>query len=149
MEPAPHARPIQTRRNGPHDISASGRPSYSRNNHWVAGDSGQRTTSVNPSYHSDGERWERGGHRGGRGVRGTSRGGSRGGRGRFSNVSLRVNGASRQGSATPDNHQENAMESNESLEAPEPEEPELETQEERDKFYQEVRWFVRLMRVSG
>jgi hypothetical protein len=60
-----------------------------------------------------------------------------------------VNGASRQGSATPDNHQENAMESNESLEAPEPEEPELETQEERDKFYQEVRWFVRLMRVSG
>jgi hypothetical protein len=56
----------------------------------------------------------------------------------FSNVSLRLNGASRQGTATPDNVQDEAMGSNEVEEVEGPEEPVLDTQEERDKFYQEV-----------
>lgn len=138
MEFAPHVRSVHARRNG-QDVPLGGRQSHSRN-HWVTGDSGQRNgVNHDASYHhSDGERWERGGHRGGR-ARGTSRGASKGGRGMFSNVSLRLNGAPRHGAATSDNVQDEAMGSNEVEEVEGPEEPVLETQEERDKFYQEVR----------
>lgn len=135
MESAPHVRPVHTRRNGPHDMTAGGRPPHSRNN-WVTNEGGQRN-GINAPHHGDGERWERGGHKGGR-ARGVSRGVARGGRGRFSNVSLRLNGASRQETAHRDNNPGEVMEPNTMEEASGPEEPILETQEERDKFYQEV-----------
>jgi nuclear mRNA export protein SAC3 len=134
MEFGPNARPVHTRRNTPNDTTADSRQAHSRN-HWVAGEGGQRNGVNGLYHHSDGEKWERGGHRGSRG-RGTSRGTSRGGRGRFSNVSLRLNGAPRQ--PTPHSHQDEAMDSNEVEEVSGPEEPVLETQEEREKFYQEV-----------
>jgi len=132
MESGPPAWPVHTHRTGPHDASQVGRQPEARNNDRVAGESGQRSGANSP-YHSHGERWERGGHRGGRG-----RGTSRGVRGRFSNVSLRLNGASRKETATLVIHQGEAIEPNEVEGVSDPEEPLLETQEERDKFYQEV-----------
>lgn len=134
MEAASHVRHSRTRGSGTHDSRL-----HSRNKHWVGGESGQRSGSSTP-YHSDGERWERGGHRGGRGTRGVSRGG----RGKFSNLSFRVSSTSqnertepsREGS-TIDDHMEDAASEN-LEEFIEPEEPLLETPEEREKFYQEV-----------
>ena len=135
MESVPHVRPVHTHRNGPNNMPAGGRQPHSRNN-WVTSESGQRG-GINTTFHGEGERWERGGHRGGR-ARGVSRGIARGGRGRFSNVSLRLNGASRQEIGPRDNNLDEAMEPTVMEEASGPEEPVLETQEERDKFYQEV-----------
>ncbi|KAF8063426.1 SAC3/GANP/Nin1/mts3/eIF-3 p25 family-domain-containing protein [Lyophyllum atratum] len=141
MESAPHVRG-RGRGGGSHD---AGRQPHSRNRQWVAGENGQRSGSNTP-YHSDGERWERGGHRGGRGGRGAHRG-----RGKFSNVSLRVNSAphandteSEQETIIPDGHMDEAEEDHEEdheeeyeeYEAVELEEPPLDTLEEREKFYQ-------------
>ena len=53
-------------------------------------------------------------------------------------MSLRLNGASRQEIGPRDNNLDEAMEPTVMEEASGPEEPVLETQEERDKFYQEV-----------
>ncbi|KAG6844263.1 hypothetical protein H0H87_008299 [Tephrocybe sp. NHM501043] len=112
---------------------------HSRNRHWVAADNGQRSGSSTP-YHSDSERWERGGHRGGHRGRGAPRG-----RSKFSNVSLRVTSA-------PPPNQVDSLEPDtifvdENMDEPDdvhveeqvleqPEEPVLETAEEREKFYQ-------------
>ncbi|KAG6919686.1 hypothetical protein DXG01_002629 [Tephrocybe rancida] len=109
---------------------------HSRNRQWVAAENGQRSGSSTP-YHSDGERWERGGHRGGHRGRGVPRG-----RGKYSNVSLHV-------TPVPQSHVdlepeilvadeemdelEDAPNADEGFE--EPEEPVLETLEERDRFY--------------
>jgi len=127
-----------------------GRP-LSRNKHWSATD-GSRSQTHTPN-NGDNERWERGGHRGG--VRG--RGHSRGITPRFNNVSLRLDNTQQQ--LTPQEVEETTnVDPYEGLEAVKDEdedvvngdhnmeleegdliqEPELETQEERDKFYQEV-----------
>lgn len=134
-----------------HDAANEGGRPRSRNKIWSAGEGGSRSGTSTP-HHADSERWQRGGHRGGgRGTRGTR--GSRGGRGvsKFSNVSLRL--------APPKNpppvdveveyneHGDENENENEAEEEDEVEqvgsnrirEPELETQEERERFYQEVR----------
>ncbi|PPQ99374.1 hypothetical protein CVT24_009204 [Panaeolus cyanescens] len=132
-----------------------GRP-HSRNNFWT-GD-GPRT---NPPAHSDGERWERGGHRArgrGRGGRGVKRG--------YPNMTLRGNHLQKSGGhqiyepIAVTNEVEMSDQEYEEPEVQEPiegeeeevqleddpvlprfpriEEPELETAEERERFYQEL-----------
>lgn len=138
-----YVRTIRSR----HDaVNDGGRP-RSRNKIWAAGEGGSRSGTSTP-HHPDSERWERGGHRGGgRGSRGAR--GLRGGRGvpKFSNVSLRL--------APPKNpspvdveemHGDDAHEAEHEIDVEEEQEeagvihePELETQEEREQFYQEVR----------
>ena len=111
-----------------------GRP-HSRNKHWTPGENARSNTPT----HSDGERWERGGHRGG--GRG-SRGGGRGVPRKFPNVSLRVNQGSTKGKerATNESEAEVDVEAEHHVEEAmnEIDEPELETQEERERFYQDV-----------
>lgn len=131
-----------------HDgIGGRGRP-HSRNKHWSSQDGGSRSHTPN---NVDNERWERGGHRGG----GRGRGHSRGAAPKFHNVSLRLNNT---------RHHVPAPEVPSRLEQPQEDgddgdtladidqdmdseddgsghliqEPELDSQEERDKFYQEV-----------
>ncbi|KAF9466728.1 SAC3/GANP/Nin1/mts3/eIF-3 p25 family-domain-containing protein [Collybia nuda] len=107
-----------------------GRQTHSRNKHWVAGENSQRSGESMP--HSDGERWERGGHRGGRGARGTTRGG----RGKFTNVSLRTTRNAHNLAV----NEESREEEDQSIEedSAEQEARSLETPEEREKFYQEL-----------
>ena len=127
-----------------------GRP-LSRNKHWSANDSRGSTPN-----HSDSERWERGGHRGGGRGRGASRGAPR----QFPNVSLRVNNSSRpeqQPMPQEEVHHEEVkpqveeeevngldeeMSEDDELDQPfqDIHEPELDTPEDREKFYQEVRF---------
>ncbi|RDB21797.1 SAC3 family protein 1 [Hypsizygus marmoreus] len=134
METASHVRGGHGRGSGLHDTT---RP-HSRNKHWVAGESGKRSSGGNP-HHSDGERWERGGHRGGHGIRGISRGG----RVKFPNASLRVPRPNHaESNATNDEHMDDAVQDHTDDEAildePALEEPAFETPEEREKFYQEL-----------
>jgi len=124
-----------------------GRP-LSRNKHWSATD-GSRSQTHTPN-NGDNERWERGGHRGGVRGRGYSRGAPR-----FNNVSLRLDNSQQQLmpqevaetiyvdldeglEAMGDEHTVNGDHSMEHEEEDLIQEPELETQEERDKFYLEV-----------
>lgn len=141
METAQHPRGLKLR--GAANGALTGpRRSHSRNKQWVAAENGLRSNPNNTTNHSDGERRERGGHRGGR----AARGGSRGMR-RFPNVSLHVNrspamladeaGASDTESAGP------AVDDSDMEDGTGPEEPELESQEEREKFYQEVLYFFK------
>ena len=131
--------PLHTRagrgRGGVHNLIPS------RNKHWSV-DSNPR--SHTPS-HVDGERWERGGHRGG----GRGRGVTRGVPPKFSNVSWRLNNSPRQPVASPPVQQEDAHMEDEYDELQDDEEvilepvdeirePELDTPEEREIFYQEV-----------
>ncbi|KAG6812812.1 hypothetical protein H0H92_000270 [Tricholoma furcatifolium] len=111
--------------------------SHSRNRHWVAGENGQRSGSSTP-YHSDGERWERGGSRGGHRGRGAPRA-----RGKFSNVSIRIKPAPPRDE--PDSEvailDDEEMDGTEEVHADdegfeEPEEPTLDSAEEREKFFQ-------------
>ncbi|KAG6840779.1 hypothetical protein C0991_004384, partial [Blastosporella zonata] len=123
MESAPHIRG-RGRGNG---------QTHSRNRQWVAVENGQRSGSSTP-YHSDNERWERGGHRGGHRGRGAPRG-----RGKFSNVSLRIAPPSHADLLEPDTivldeEMDEALADDAGFE--EPEEPVLDTTEEREKFYQ-------------
>ncbi|KXN83005.1 SAC3 family protein 1 [Leucoagaricus sp. SymC.cos] len=133
--------------------NARGRP-HSRNKQWTAS-GGQSANSM--SHGSDGERWERGGGRGGiRSGRGRGRGmgGERGGR-KFPNQTLRNNNTVVRPTsfkpATQDahtdvegdmvdvnHHDDEEGEDADDFEFPEIHEPELETQEEREKFYQEL-----------
>ncbi|KAI0357231.1 hypothetical protein OH77DRAFT_1422786 [Trametes cingulata] len=105
--------------------AAAGRRPHSRNKKWVAGQG-----EASSGHGSDGERWERGGHR------------RRGGRGRTHgqhSTHLTVPGDVHEdgASGTEDEHV-----SGESVHEEEHElddgEPELETPEEREKFYQEL-----------
>lgn len=117
------------------DPGRGGRP-HSRNKHWTPGENARSNTPT----HSDGERWERGGHRGGgRGSRGSGRGVPR----KFPNVSLRVNQGSTKGKERATNESEAEVidvEAEHHVEEAtnEIDEPELETQEERERFYQEL-----------
>jgi hypothetical protein len=122
------------RGSGSREVNGRGR--HTKNKTWVAGGSRSGTSTPN---HSDSDRWERGGHRGGRG-RGT-------GQPRiFPNASLvvphppsyedPVSGGEEQDGEEfieedADNQEDELIE--------EVEEPELDTQEAREKFYQEVR----------
>lgn len=141
METAQHPRGLKLR--GAANGALTGpRRAHSRNKQWVAPENGLRSNLNNTASHSDGERRERGGHRGGRGARGASRAVRR-----FPNVSLHVNrnpamlaeegGASDAESAGP------AVGDSDMEDATGPEEPELESQEEREKFYQEVFCFFK------
>ena len=69
MDASSYPRGTRGRGNITHD-AARGRP-HSRNKHWSAADSATRSNTPN---HSDSERWERGGHRGGGRGRGAPRG---------------------------------------------------------------------------
>ncbi|TFK63645.1 hypothetical protein BDN72DRAFT_847389 [Pluteus cervinus] len=126
MEGVAHQQRVQRGRGSPFGSGDSGSRGrgQSRNKHWSAtGDGTSRPASVN-GHSSDGERWDRGGHRGSRGSRGGPRGaGAR----RFPNQSLRV-------VAQPIDHTEDHVE--EVVEEHEEKEPE--SPEEREKFYQEL-----------
>ena len=124
-----------------------GRP-FSRNKHWSATD-GSRSQSHTPNT-SDSERWERGGHRGG----GRGRGYSRGITPKFNSVTLRLDNTRQQQEGAETTSQvegleaargDGALNGDHDMGHEEEDgfghliqEPELETQEERDKFYQEV-----------
>ncbi|KAI0364876.1 hypothetical protein BV20DRAFT_955385 [Pilatotrama ljubarskyi] len=104
--------------------AAAGRRPHSRNKKWVAGQG-----DASSGHGSDGERWERGGHR------------RRGGRGRIHGqhgTHLTVpNDVHEDGaSGTEDEHVSGGESVHE--EEHEDREPELETPEEREKFYQEL-----------
>ncbi|PPQ97115.1 hypothetical protein CVT26_000597 [Gymnopilus dilepis] len=143
-----HPRGGRGRGGAPVDGGSRGRP-HSRNKHWSATDGTPRSSTPN---HVDSERWERGGHR----ASGRGRGAARGGGRRFPNVSLRVNNGPAQQTATPptqvhdtftedeaeedhEEEQQGAEEEEEEDEYPhEIHEPELNTPEEREQFYQEL-----------
>jgi hypothetical protein len=96
-----------------------------RNKQWIADHISSRSTNVTPS-NSDGERRERGGYRGGR-ARGVARGGRR-----FPNATL-----------TRTQHEgavQNELAGNgvDGVDTFTPDDPEPETPEDREKFYQEV-----------
>jgi nuclear mRNA export protein SAC3 len=109
---------------------ASGAPTrgVSKNKHWTA--EGSRS-SPGPSG-TDAPRWERGGHRGGRGSRGTYRGMSK----RFNGTNI-IPTASTTSNGTAESPD---MDEDANEEYVQPEEPVLDSQEEREKFYKEVRW---------
>ncbi|PFH53647.1 hypothetical protein AMATHDRAFT_1283 [Amanita thiersii Skay4041] len=131
MEAVQHNRNFKGRGAMVQETGLVGRRPHSRNRQWVAGENISRSSTPN---HAEGERWERGGHRGGRGTRGTSRGMRR-----FPNVSLHV-----KHSQNPNDHgasdSENTGHGGDSdiEDGYGIEEPELETAEEREKFYQEL-----------
>ena len=111
---------------GPNADADSSRK-HGRNRQWVADHIASRTNNVTPN-NSDGERWERGGYRGGRG-RGVTHGGRR-----FPNVTL--NRAQHDGGVQSTiEHLGDGMVGVDSSVVSD---PELETPEEREKFYQEV-----------
>lgn len=114
MDVAPSLRAHRGRGDGTH------RP-QSRNKHWTPS---HASTSV-PNLRTDTDKWERGGHRGGRG-RGLSTRGAPGGVSRkFPNRVLNVT------ADPPHIPNGDAIESDQ-------DEPVLETQEERERFYQDV-----------
>ncbi|CAA7264544.1 unnamed protein product [Cyclocybe aegerita] len=137
-----------------YDSGGRARP-HSRSKHWSAPDGGSRSHTPN---NSDSERWERGGHRGGGRGRGVTRGAPK-----FHNVSLRLNQPSLPHSPavvnepTESNAQDEDVDKIIDEEDQEVEqggevdedgeedegfqeihEPELDSPEEREKFYQEL-----------
>jgi hypothetical protein len=114
MEASSAVRTSRLRGSGPHD---GARRPISRNKQWVAGDN-NRSRSSTPHHGEDG-RWERGGHRGGRGGRGRGSGHT----------------SPRKGSPFSSTNGHSGITEDIALPT---EEPYLETQEEREKFYQEV-----------
>jgi hypothetical protein len=110
---------------GPSADAESGRR-LGRNKQWIADHIVPRTTNVTPD-NSDGERRQRGGYRGGR-----ARGATHGGR-RFPNVTL--NRAQHDGGVQSVEHLGDGTVGVDSSVASD---PELETPEAREKFYQEV-----------
>ncbi|KAK2464989.1 hypothetical protein APHAL10511_003065 [Amanita phalloides] len=135
METIQHARGHRLRGTAQDEVAAT-RRLYSRNKQWVASENGSRT-STNTTNHVDDERWERGGHRGGRGVRGVTRGTRR-----FPNVSLRVkhssSALSSDAGASDSEAYGPALGDSDMEDGTGPEEPEFESQEERERFYQEL-----------
>ncbi|KAG6860335.1 hypothetical protein C0995_012481 [Termitomyces sp. Mi166 len=112
---------------------------HSRNRQWVSGENGQRSGSSTP-HPSDGERWERGGYRGGHRGRGAPRG-----RGKFPNVSLRVTPVPSPSHVNLEperpvlDEEMDEPEDQRNVEAfAEPEEPFLETTEEREEFWRSL-----------
>jgi nuclear mRNA export protein SAC3 len=129
--------PAQPRGRGFRINGASSRP-HSRNKHWVAGQD-------NSGHSSDGERWERGGgHRRGRG-RGRGSGRSTPQQQNVSSTHLAVpvaqdevmSGTDDEGGFS-DVQSVNGAE-DDGIEVAEPDDNEPQTEEERAKFYQEVR----------
>jgi len=134
MEPAAHLRTTRTRGPGINDPAGGGRRPHSRNKQWVAIESDAPSGRRTPS-HVDGERWERGGHRGGRGTRGIVRGGLH----QFPNASLRIaHSLPNSSAATTDDEDNRGGEGGEDEENYELEDQDPDTPEEREKFYQEV-----------
>lgn len=133
MDTAPSFR-VRGRGAG-HEIN--GRTRQSKNKYWVAGGSRSGTSTPN---HREGDRWERGGSRGGRG-RGTSRPRN------FPNASLVVNNhppTFENAMSGDEEYEEEYQEGNERDERDEEtEEPVLDTPEAREKFYLEVSGEVR------
>lgn len=115
---------------GGHEVNGRGR--QSKNKSWVAGGSRSGTSTPN---RSEGDRWERGGHRGSRG-RGTGRPQT------FPNASIVVTHPpvfENMVSGDDDEYQEQDEGEQEDELGEEIDEPELDSPEAREKFYQEVR----------
>ncbi|ESK91807.1 nuclear export factor [Moniliophthora roreri MCA 2997] len=115
MEASSAVRTNRIRGNGLHD---GGRRPISRNKQWVAGDNRSRSTTPHHGHSEEG-RWERGGHRGGRGGRG----------GRGSGPGYSSPRKRSPFSSTNGHTEEHTIPK---------EDPYLETQEERENFYQEL-----------
>jgi len=138
MDSASSFRRGKGRGTGSHDVNGRGRP-HSKNKTWVA--NSLRSGTNTPNF-AENDRWERGGHRGGRGKR-TGR----------PQTSPYLNAppvasytpafgnavGSREEEYTEEEYEEE-MEEDELHE--EIEEPVLDTPNARDKFYQEVRYSV-------
>ncbi|KAG5652360.1 hypothetical protein H0H81_005262 [Sphagnurus paluster] len=130
----------QPRVRGRGGIRDTSRQPHSRNRQWVAGESGQRSRSGTP-YHGEGRGGGYSGHRGAYTPRGPFRG-----QGNFPNVSLRLNPQKvdhtevEHEAAAPeelidDFTEEDGMDEVEEV-TEDPEEPTLDTPEEREKYYQ-------------
>lgn len=132
MDPAPQRGYRGPRVNGHVEGGSSGRRAHHGNKRWVADVVSGRSGATTPHAGSDGERWERGGHRSG------GRGRGRGSRGKFGNASVTFhrNGAL-DGGATGSEGEHSEMEDEHELEEPDLNEPE--TPQEREIFWQEVR----------
>lgn len=116
--------------------AGGGRRSHSKNRQWVADQGATRSGTSTPA--ADGERWERGGHRGGRG-RGLTRGNAR----RFPNTSFVARPSTAHEDSMVEDLEEQEedeleLEEDEDEHEPEVEDPDPDTPEEREKFYQEV-----------
>ena len=130
MESTAPFRTHRGRANGAHhDNAGTGRRAHHKNKHWVA--DGATSRSSTPHAGADPERWERGGHRG-------SRGRGRGARGKFPNatVTFRQGGALDAGSVATSEGDNSEME--DAADVDEVEEYELETPEEKERFWKEV-----------
>ncbi|KAG0696325.1 SAC3/GANP/Nin1/mts3/eIF-3 p25 family-domain-containing protein [Suillus ampliporus] len=130
MEPTPHFRTHRGRANGVHhDGAGAGRRAHHKNKQWVA--DGATSRGSTPHGGADTERWERGGHRGGRGR-------GRGSRGNFPNTNLtfRQGGALDAGSAAASEGDNSEMEDATDVDEVENHEPE--TLEERERFWKEL-----------
>ncbi|KIJ67361.1 hypothetical protein HYDPIDRAFT_37902 [Hydnomerulius pinastri MD-312] len=130
MEPTTQ-RIYRGRANGHHEGGGPGRRAHHGNRRWVADGATGRSGTSTPQIGSDGERWERGGHRGG------GRGRGRGARGKFGNASVvfRQNGVSDGGSVGSEG-EHSGMEEETEIHEVEPDAPE--DPEEREKFWQEL-----------
>lgn len=139
METAQQPRGTRLRGAAHNSLTVQRRP-HSRHRQWLAPENGPRGNLNNTTNHGEGERGGRGGYRGGRGARGTSRGMRR-----FPNVSLHVKpnpAMPADDAGASDNETSFPIVGDSDMEdITGPEEPELESQEEREKFYQEVSYF--------
>ncbi|TFK51382.1 hypothetical protein OE88DRAFT_1540795 [Heliocybe sulcata] len=106
------------------------RKPQSRNKHWVADHLATNENEAGSSHHTN-ERWTRGAYRGGRGKPDGRK--SRNRSVVFSHASSKTGEESGGDGMTDGEHEE------EEDELPQPDEPVLETAEDREKFYQEVR----------
>jgi nuclear mRNA export protein SAC3 len=132
MDIAPPSSRGRGRGAGGHEVNGRGR--QSKNKTWVSGGS---RSGANAPNHGEGDRWERGGHHRSRG-RGT-------GPRTFPNASLVItqpsafeNLVSGDEEEDEEEYQEEDMNEQEDALSEEIEEPELDTPEAREKFYQEV-----------
>jgi hypothetical protein len=116
---------------GHNDGMTGNRRPPTRNKQWVAEHNGPRSTSITPA-HNEGERWERGSHRGG----GRARGATRGVR-RFPNATLsRTQDSTHLEVAGHDSELDGEGSNGEEPDMTE--DPDPDTPEEREKFYLEV-----------
>lgn len=131
-------------RGTPNNDNSTGpsRPQFG-NRRWVAPDSGSAKTGAGGSGHSrtpsraEGDRWERGGSRGGRARGAPSRGTTR----RFLNATFDARpSGSREVTPNPVEEEDQLDEEVLNLVEDPTEDPDPETPEEREKFYQEVRY---------
>ncbi|KAG6330558.1 hypothetical protein ID866_8530 [Astraeus odoratus] len=112
-----------------HDGGGPSKKPLHRNRHWVADGVASRNGTSTPHLGSDGEKWERGGHRAGRGR-------GRGTRGRSANVTATFRRNVVDGGSVVSEGEQSEMEDETEVEEAYPQDPE--SPEDREKFWQEL-----------